>query len=321
VAVAPAAHPAQPAITDEVALAQRWREISIILRRQFDASWALSDFSHYLSNLGSYRIDSITADEIALTLEYVVQEISPNGGPGFPRPRKSQIRFRNRAPDYRILQWGKAVAESRLVDKAQFDIHWEQVRDRIMAQYDRDIAIADGAFDMSDLTAYRLERIDGEEIELRVDYTANLIASASSQPETRTARIRLRNRAPDYRILQWGNLPPLAAGDDGSARGRLVFRDAEEARQFSPILRRAMERQYAAGIRFRPTEAVSAADSGPPDTMHVKRHEVIALQSGQLTITVTYEVSTGGAAQRDRQATITLRNEGPAFKIVSWQRQ
>jgi hypothetical protein len=213
------------------------------------------------------------------------------------------------------------VAESRLADKAQFEIHWEQIRDRVMAQYDRDIAIADGAFDMAELTAYHLEKIDAEEIVLGVDYIANPLKSATGQPEARNATLRLRNRAPDYRILQWGGLPPLAAGDDGTALGRLVFRDADEARQFSPILRRAMERQYATGIRFRPTEAVSAADSGPPDTMHVKRHEVSALQSGQLTIAVTYEVSTGGTAQRDRQATVTLRNEGPAFEIVDWQRQ
>jgi hypothetical protein len=320
-AVAPAAQPAEPAITDEAGLAQRWREISIILRRQYDAGWALSDFAHYLSNLGSYRVESLTADEIALKLDYVVQEISPNGGPGFPRPRQNTVRFRNRAPGFAILQWGKAVAESSLANAAQFDIHWEQIRDRLMAQYDRHVAIADGAFDMAELTAYRLERIDGEEIVLGVDYIANPINAAAGQPEARTARLRLRNRAPDYRILQWGNLPPPVIGDDGAARGRLVFSDAAEARQFSPILRRALERQYLAGIRFRPTESVAAADSGPPDTMFVKRHEVTALASGELTIAVTYEVSSGGSTRRDRDATVTLRNEGPAFEIVDWQRR
>jgi hypothetical protein len=214
---------ALPALADEAALAERWRDIAIILRRQYDANWAAADGTHFFNSVRSYKVISITADEIAVHLDYMAQDnMRGTSANGFPQLRQAEVRF--------------------------------------------------------------------------------------------------RNRTPDFRVLQWGNLPPLGPEDD-AALSRVVFRNAEEARQFSPILRRALERQYAATVRFWPAEAISTADSGPPDGMHVKRHEVTALQSGQLTIAVTYEVATGGTGRRDREATVTLRNEGPAFEVLDWQRQ
>lgn len=320
-AMAPAA-PAQPAIADEADLAERWHEISIVLRRQYDATWALSDGSYYLNVIRSYRVIAITADEVTLALDYMTQDnLRGTSANGYPQLRQAEVRFRNRAPGFAVLQWGDALAESRLADASQFDIHWETIRDGVMAQYDRDFAIADGAFDMAELTAYRVERIDAEEIVLNIDYTAHPIAPAGGHPEVRSAQVRLQNRAPAYRILQWGGLPPVPAGDDGSARRRMVFADTAEAQQFWPILRRALERQYAAAIRFRPTEAISAAESGPPDVMHIKRYDISALEAGQLVVAITYEVASGGGARRDREATVVLRNEGPGFEILDWQRQ
>jgi hypothetical protein len=45
------------------------------------------------------------------------------------------------------------------------------------------------------------------------------------------------------------------------------------------------------------------------------------LEAGQLVVAITYEVASGGGARRDREATVVLRNEGPGFEILDWQRQ
>ena len=54
--------------------------------------------------------------------------------------------------------------------------------------------------------------------------------------------------------------------------------------------------------------------------MLVKRHAVTALQNEQLTVTITYEVAGGSLARRERDATVTLRNAGPGFEVLEWQR-
>lgn len=50
--------------------------------------------------------------------------------------------------------------------------------------------------------AHRLESLDAGTIEVTVDYRAEVAAPAGRR-ETRTAKVRIRNRAPDYEVLEW----------------------------------------------------------------------------------------------------------------------
>jgi hypothetical protein len=317
--IAPSPTPAEPAVTDASALAKRWPEIARALRQQFDRNWARSDNAFHLNTINRYRVDAISADEVSVTLDYMVQDAIVGGANGFSRPRINQVRFRNRAPAFAVLQWGAVPAETPLPDAAQFAIHWETIRDRIMAQYDRDIAIADGAFDMAEIGGFHVEHLGASEIVLVLDYTPNPIGA---MPALRRATVHLENRSPSFRIRRWGDLPVAAStGDDAAPSARMAFAGESDVAQFWPILRRALERQYIDSIRFRPTEGIAgAAETGPPDDMSIKRYTLAALDSELITLAVTYEVAGAGAARRDRDASVMLRNAGPVFEIVQWQR-
>ncbi len=105
-------------------------------------------------------------------------------------------------------------------------------------------------------------------------------------------------------------------------RARLTFRNADEARQYWPILRRALEQQYAGSIRFRTAESVaSAAESSPPAEMSIRRYEITAVDDGALDLALAYEVAGSAAGRHDRQAAVRLRNAGPDFEILDWQRR
>ncbi|WP_368744954.1 hypothetical protein, partial [Desertibaculum subflavum] len=316
-----AAGPTPPAVADAAALQQQWPKIAAALRRQYDRVWARYEEAYQASGINSYRLKSLTSEEISISLEYMAHSTAGSYSAGRPRLRTQDVRFRNRAPGFVILQWGSYRVDTSVTDASQIDAHWDVIGERLVAQYDRELAVADGAVDMAGIDGYRLDRLDANEIALTVEYRVNPMAGAGAPAKTRNAEVRLRNKAPDFRIVKWGSLPVSTAEDDESIPRRpIAIASVTEAQQFWPILRRALERQYADSIRFHPAEALAgAAETGPPATMLIKRHTVTALQGERVGLAITYEVA-GTNARSERDATVTLRNAGPAFEVLEWRR-
>lgn len=229
-----------------------------------DRVWGRYEEAYQASSIESYTLKSLTPDEISISLDYMAHSTAGSYASGRTRLRTRGVRFRNRAPGFAILQWGTNRVDTSVTDASQIDIHWEVISERVVAQYNRALAIADGAADIAGIDSYRLDRLDAGEIALTIEFRVNPIASGTAQPKSRTVDMRLRNKAPDFRILKWGSLPVSATDDEDLT--------------------------------------------------------MTSLLNEQLTVAITYAVSGGGSTERNRDATVTLRNAGLPFEVLEWRR-
>lgn len=95
-----------------------------------------------------------------------------------------------------------SAAAGAVADAAAFQREWPAIRDRLRAQYDRSLRVYENAMAFEGFIANRFERADAETLEITVDYRAEVAAPAGRR-ETRTARVKIRNKAPDYEVLDW----------------------------------------------------------------------------------------------------------------------
>ncbi len=95
-----------------------------------------------------------------------------------------------------------SAAAGSIGDAPAYEREWPSIRDRLRAQYDRTLRLYENAMSFEGFIAHRLESLDAGTIEVTVDYRAEVAAPAGRR-ETRTARVKIRNRAPDYEVLEW----------------------------------------------------------------------------------------------------------------------
>ncbi|WP_368744957.1 hypothetical protein, partial [Desertibaculum subflavum] len=103
VAVAPPSA-AAGSIADAAALSREWPKVRDRLRVQYDKSWRFYDNANSFEGAVGHDLVRLDAESVEIEFTYRIEPSMPGAR---REDRTAIVRFRNRAPDYEVLDWKK----------------------------------------------------------------------------------------------------------------------------------------------------------------------------------------------------------------------